>query len=64
MRIRVVIPVLNPEPSFGGEVVAMLEAQSVSADILVINSGDPIPDGGYECIPIDPKTFNHANTSL
>ena len=36
--------------------------QTVQSDILLINSGSPIPAGEYEVITIDKKEFNHANT--
>ena len=62
MKIQLIIPILNPHESFFTELIPALIGQTVRADILIINSGDPIPTGEYEVITIDKKDFNHANT--
>lgn len=62
MKIQLIIPILNPYESFFTELIPALIGQTVRPDILLINSGDPIPTGEYEVITIDKKEFNHANT--
>ena len=62
MKIKLIIPILNPEPSFFSDIIPRLHSQTLSPDILLINSGSPIAGGEYEVITIDKKKFNHANT--
>ena len=62
MKIQLIIPILNPEKSFFSDIIPQLQSQTVHPNILLINSGDPIPDENYEILPIEKKMFNHANT--
>lgn len=62
MNIKLIIPILNPEPSFLSDIIPRLQTQTLRPDILLINSGSPIPAGEYDMITIDKKEFNHANT--
>lgn len=62
MKVLIVIPVYNPPQMFLSDVLPRLRTQSVQTDILIINSGSPIPTDEHEVINIDKKAFNHANT--
>lgn len=62
MNIKLIIPILNPEPSFFSDIIPRLQSQILHPNILLINSGTPIPAGEYEVITIDKKEYNHANT--
>jgi len=62
MRIKIIIPILNPPESFFRQIIPLLLSQSIQTDILLINSGSPIPHGEYEVLNIEKKDFNHANT--
>lgn len=62
MNVKLIIPILNPEPSFLNNIIPSLQAQTICPNILLINSGDPIPPGKYEILSINKKYFNHANT--
>lgn len=59
---KIIIPILNPSDEFFIELIPALCNQTLKVDILLINSGDPIPSGDYETITINKKDFNHANT--
>ena len=63
MNIKIIIPILNPPKDFFIKNIQMLKNQSIKADIILINSGDKIPeDLSYQVININKKDFNHANT--
>lgn len=62
MKIKLIIPILNPEPFLFSDIIPRLQSQTLRPDILLINSGSPIPAGEYDVITIDKKEFNHANT--
>ena len=63
MNIKIIIPILNPTEDFFRKNLQMLKDQTVKVDIILINSGDKIPeDLAYQVINIDKKDFNHANT--
>ena len=63
MNIKIIIPILNPEKVFFTKNLPMLKKQSIKVDIILINSGDKIPeDLSCQIINIDKKDFNHANT--
>lgn len=63
MNIKIIIPILNPPKDFFTKNLSMLKNQTIKADIILINSGDKIPeDLNYQVINIDKKDFNHANT--
>ncbi|NBL00632.1 MAG: glycosyltransferase, partial [Erysipelotrichia bacterium] len=62
MKIRIMIPILNPQSSFFNKTITTLHVQAVKSSILLINSGDAIPNGNFEVEKIDKTTFNHANT--
>lgn len=63
MNIKIIIPILNPSKDFFTKNLSMLKNQTIKADIILINSGDKIPeDFSYQVINIDRKDFNHANT--
>lgn len=63
MNIKIIIPILNPAKGFFTENLSILKNQTIKADIILINSGDKIPeDLAYQVINIDKKNFNHANT--
>ena len=63
MNIKIIIPILNPPKDFFTKNLPMLKNQTIKADIILINSGDKIPeDLTYQVININKKDFNHANT--
>ena len=62
MNVKLIIPILNPEPSFLNNIIPSLQAQTIYLNILLINSGHPIPPDKYEILSINEKEFNHANT--
>jgi rhamnosyltransferase len=63
MNIKIIIPILNPSKDFFTKNLPMLKNQTIKADIILINSGDKIPeDLSYQVINIDKKDFNHSNT--
>jgi rhamnosyltransferase len=62
MKIQIIIPILNPEASFFGDIIPRLQSQTIRPNILLINSGGPISAGDYELRNIEKKEFNHANT--
>jgi rhamnosyltransferase len=63
MNIKIIIPILNPSKDFFTNNLKILKNQTVKADIILINSGDKIPeDLSYKVIDINKKDFNHANT--
>ena len=63
MNIKIIIPILNPPKDFFTKNLLMLKNQTIKADIILINSGDKIPeDLTYQVININKKDFNHANT--
>jgi rhamnosyltransferase len=62
MRIKIIIPILNPPQNFFEQIIPMLLSQNIQPGILLINSGSDIPNGDYDLIEIDKKDFNHANT--
>ncbi len=63
MNIKIIIPILNPPKDFFTKNLSMLKNQTLKADIILINSGDKIPeDLSYKVININKKDFNHANT--
>jgi len=63
MNIKIIIPILNPPKDFFKKNIQMLKNQTIKIDIILINSGNKIPeDSSYQVINIDKKDFNHANT--
>lgn len=62
MNLKVIIPILNSHESFFTELIPALLEQTHRPDILLLNSGGPIPEGKYEVVIIDKQEFNHANT--
>lgn len=62
MRIKIIIPILNPPENFFGQIIPLLLSQNIQTDILLINSGYDIPNGDYGLLKINKKDFNHANT--
>ena len=63
MNIKIIIPILNPSKDFFINNLKILKNQTVKVDIILINSGDKIPeDLSYKVIDINKKDFNHANT--
>ena len=62
MRIKIIIPILNPPENFFGQIIHLLFSQSIQTDILLINSGSNIPNGDYSLLKIEKKDFNHSNT--
>lgn len=63
MNIKIIIPILNPPNHFFTENLPKLKNQTIKADIILINSGNKIPeDTSYQEININKKDFNHANT--
>lgn len=63
MNIKIIIPILNPPKDFFIKNIQMLKNQSIKTDIILINSGNKIPESvDYQIINIDKKDFNHANT--
>ena len=62
MNVKIIIPILNPQESFFTELIPALLKQILRPNILLINSGSPIPHGEYEVLNIEKKEFNHANT--
>ena len=62
MRIKIIIPILNPPENFFVEIIPLLLSQSIQTDILLIDSGSDIPNGDYDLLKINKKDFNHANT--
>lgn len=62
MKVQIIIPILNPEPSFFNDIILRLQSQTLRLDILIINSGSAIAESEYELLNIEKKDFNHANT--
>ena len=62
MKIKLIIPILNPDKSFFSVILPQLQSQTIQSNIFVINSGSAIPSGNYEILNIEKKDFNHANT--
>ncbi len=62
LNIQIIIPILNPDESFFNDLIPLLCKQTVGVEILLINSGNPIPEGNYDILNIEKKEFNHANT--
>jgi rhamnosyltransferase len=62
MKVSVVIPILNPPDSFFDDIVPRIRTQSVIPEIVLINSGEDIPDGPYRVVTIAQSEFNHSNT--
>lgn len=62
LTIQLIIPILNPDESFFSDILPLLHSQTVQSNILLINSGSVVSDGGYELLNIEKKDFNHANT--
>ena len=63
MKIQTIIPIFNPQASFSERIIPLLQGQTVSSALLVINSGDnDVVIGGSEVFKIGKNEFNHANT--
>lgn len=62
MRIKIIIPILNPPQNFFGQIIPLLFSQNIQTDILLINSSSDIPNGDYDLLKIDKKDFNHASS--
>ena len=61
MNIKIIIPILNPPKDFFTKNLPMLKNQTIKAGIILINSGDNIPeDLSYQVININKKDFNHS----
>ena len=54
MNIKIIIPILNPSKDFFINNLKILKNQTVKVDIILINSGDKIPeDLSYKVIDIN-----------
>lgn len=63
MKIQIIIPIFNPQVSFGKEIIPLLQKQTISSSCLIINSGtDDIVVPNSEVLKISKGNFNHANT--
>lgn len=63
MKLKIIIPIINPKKHFFEKVIPSLNKQTVRNDIVLINSGSKLDSTDYyEVINIDIKDFNHANT--
>lgn len=63
MKIQTIIPIFNPAVSLSERIVPLLQKQTVSSALLVINSGDKeVAIAKSETLKIPKSEFNHANT--
>jgi len=63
MKIVIFIPIFNPQVSFIDTIIPLLQKQSVSLELMLINSGrTSINVENSQMIKISQREFNHANT--
>lgn len=62
MKIVILIPIFNPKKSFVHEVLPLLWQQSISSEIIVIDSGTGDISIHIPLMKIKKSEFNHANT--
>ena len=63
MKVKILIPILNPENSFFEDILPMLFKQTLKCEVILINSGKKLDSTDkYRVINIDKRDFNHANT--
>ncbi|WP_051906924.1 glycosyltransferase family 2 protein [Sulfurospirillum sp. SCADC] len=63
MKIQTIIPIFNPQVSFSERIVPLLQEQTASSALLVINSGDKdLTIAKSATLKIQKSEFNHANT--
>jgi len=63
MKIKTIIPILNPPQEFFKNILPRLYTQTQSHQIILINSGADLDETkNYKIINIDKNEFNHANT--
>ncbi len=63
MKIVTLIPIFNPQVSFTETIVPLLQKQSISCELILINSGHKeVVVTNNKVIQIPQSEFNHANT--
>lgn len=63
MKIVILIPIFNPQVSFLDTIIPLLQKQSVSLELILINSGSAsINVENGQVMKISQHEFNHANT--